>query len=288
MLPLGAAGELYLAGAGLGRGYWQRPSETAEKFLPNPFGVEGGERLYRTGDFARYRPDGSLEYIGRTDHQIKIRGFRVELGEIEAALVCHEAVKRCAVVQAGKNSQESYLAAYLEVPQKEVDLDEIRAFARQRLPDYMVPATWVVLQELPCLSNGKINRNALPAPATVAIKSSRQPVLPQTDLERAMVALWQEVLARPDVGTQDNFFDLGGHSLKAIKLHTKLKQIGLSVNILDLFTYPTIAALAGFIGGQQVASSAGVFVEQANDRKRRLQNQRGAQEKAHRQVLVEQ
>ncbi|HEX3153675.1 MAG TPA: amino acid adenylation domain-containing protein [Candidatus Angelobacter sp.] len=287
LLPLGAVGELYLAGAGLARGYWQRSPETAEKFLPNPFAVEGGERLYRTGDLVRYRPGGSLEYIGRTDHQIKIRGFRVELGEIEASLVCHDAVKRCAVVQAGGNPQESYLAAYLEIPQKNVDIDEIRAFARQLLPDYMVPAIWVVLQELPCLPNGKINRSALPAPEAAAIKSSRQPVPPQNDLEHTMVGLWQEVLVRQDVGTQDNFFDLGGHSLKAIKLHMKLKQIGISINILDLFIYPTIAALAGFVGGQQVASNAEVFSEKANDRKRRLQHQRGAQEKAHRQILVE-
>jgi amino acid adenylation domain-containing protein len=287
LLPAGMPGEVYVGGDGLARGYLTRPDLTAERFVPDPFSCRAGQRLYKSGDLARWLPDGTLDYIGRSDHQVKIRGFRVELGEIEAALALHQAVEQCVVVLASKDQRDHYLAAYLKARDHGLNVEDVRSFARQQLPDYMVPTSWVILEKMPVLANGKLDRKALPDPATALTKPSRKTVLPQNDLERTMVAVWQEVLGRQNVGTQDNFFDLGGHSLKAVEIHKRFQNLGFSVNILDLFTHPTIGALATFLGGQQQESSLPTAKEQASDRKRRIQTRREAQQRAQRQALVE-
>jgi amino acid adenylation domain-containing protein len=287
LVPAGMPGEVYIGGDGLARGYLARPDLTAERFVPDPFSHRAGKRLYKSGDIARWLPDGTLDYMGRSDHQVKVRGFRVELGEIEAVLARHQAVEQCVVVLASKNQRDHYLAAYLKVRDHDLNIEDAREFARHQLPEYMVPTSWVILEKMPVLPNGKLNRKALPDPATAQANSSRKTVLPQNDLERTIVSVWQEVLGRQNVGTQDNFFDLGGHSLKAVEIHKRLQNLGLSVNILDLFTHPTIGALAAFLGGQKQESFLPIAKEQASDRKRRAQNHREAQERAQRQTLVE-
>jgi amino acid adenylation domain-containing protein/non-ribosomal peptide synthase protein (TIGR01720 family) len=243
-VPVGVAGELYLGGVGLARGYLNRPGLTAERFVPDPFGT-GGQRLYRTGDRTRWREDGTVEYLGRTDHQVKIRGFRIELGEIEACLLAHGSVAEAAVLARGEGSGRR-LVAYVGCrsglsPTYGEAVSSLTAFLKQHLPDYMVPAQIVILDRLPRLPSGKLDRKALPEPDQPA----RDSAPPQTDPERALAALWQELLGVERIGRTNDFFELGGHSLLAMKLAGRVKQaLGVELTVRRIFEISELAAQA--------------------------------------------
>ncbi|WP_437528299.1 amino acid adenylation domain-containing protein [Sorangium sp. So ce726] len=250
--PVGTVGELYLGGAGLSRGYLGQPDLTAERFVPHPFGV--GARLYRTGDRARYRPDGAIEFMGRRDHQVKIRGFRVELGEIEARVREHPAVGQAVVLAARQDGAVGPTIVAYVVP-REGALDEaaLRAFLKDRLPEYMHPSDFVLLHALPLTANGKVDRKALPSPAA---RRRREYVAPRTPVEETLAAIWADVLGRPQVGVEDNFFDLGGHSLMAIPLMHRIQQaLGGGLSLMAIFEAPTVAGLARLLDAGGPASS---------------------------------
>ncbi|WP_263143473.1 non-ribosomal peptide synthetase [Pseudomonas sp. RIT-PI-AD] len=241
-LPVGVTGELYLAGAGTARGYLHRPALTAEKFLPDPFSADGG-RLYRTGDLARYREDGSIDYVGRLDHQVKVRGFRIELGEIEARLLAHPAVRE-AVVMARDGLQGQQLIAYAGVG--DADPEALRVTLREHmqatLPDYMVPAHLLLLPQLPLTPNGKLDRKALPTLDSETLQAGF--VAPAAGLESQLATLWQEVLGLAQVGRDDNFFELGGDSIVSLQIVSRARQGGIRITPKDLFQHQTIARLA--------------------------------------------
>ncbi|MCB1057386.1 MAG: non-ribosomal peptide synthetase, partial [Acidobacteria bacterium] len=257
-VPVGIAGELYAGGDGLARGYHRRPAATAERFVPDPgLGAEPGARLYKTGDLVRWLPSGVLEFLGRTDQQVKVRGFRIEPGEIEAALLRHPGVAECAVIARSDGTADApsatstasttagakRLVAYL-VPGDGQDLGEVdwRSFLRRDLPDYLVPSAFVVLETLPLNANGKLDRAALPAPESSGGGEGREP---ETELERYLVELWQELLPVETVGVDDDFFELGGHSLVATQVISRLRQgRSLEAPLGLLFEHPTVAQLA--------------------------------------------
>ncbi|MFP2931860.1 amino acid adenylation domain-containing protein, partial [Pyxidicoccus sp. 3LG] len=239
-LPVGVPGELYIGGTGVARGYLGRPELTAERFVPDAFGTEPGARLYRTGDRARWLQDGALEYLGRLDFQVKVRGIRIELGEVEAALVKHPAVKE-AVVVAREDAGDTRLVAY--VVTTEQDAAALRDWLRERLPESMVPSAFVALETLPLTSNGKLDRKALPAPDLNAASDGF--VEPQTPLQQQLAAVFREVLRVERVGLHDDFFLLGGHSLLATQAVTRLRaQLGVELSLRAFFEAPTVARLA--------------------------------------------
>ena len=238
LCPVGVPGELCIGGEGVALGYWNRPDLTAERFIPDPFAVAsegaGAARLYRTGDRARWRSDGTLEHLGRLDDQIKLRGFRIEAGEIEAGIAQHPAVREVAVIAREDAPGDKRLVAYLVVEDPPADLaEQLRALVRAASPEYMVPARFVTLEALPRTPNGKLDRKALPA------------VAPRTPSEEMVLGMFRDVLDRSDFGVFDNFFDLGGHSLMAARLMAKLRTAsGLDLPLRHLFERPTVAALA--------------------------------------------
>ena len=236
-VPAGVPGELFIGGAGLARGYLKRPDITAERFVPNPFATTPGERLYRTGDLVRWTADGDVEFIGRIDGQVKIRGFRIELREIEAVLAQHPAVRDAAVKvheRAGDKRIAAYLIARGDAPPQPA---ELREFLKRKLPDYMVPSAFTWMERFPVNANGKIDARALPAPVFEAAEA----VVPSGELERRVTRIWTEVLGIPAVGLDDNFFDLGGHSLLLITLERRLREaLECEVKIVELFQFPTI------------------------------------------------
>lgn len=243
-VPLGVAGELYIGGIGLARGYLNQSELTADRFIPDPFERTGG-RLYRTGDLARYRVDGNIEYIGRTDHQVKIRGFRIELGEIEAILLRHSQIREAVVVaRAESTSGNQRLVAYVVGKEIEPSIEDLRTYLKEYLPDYMVPAAFVWLDCLPLNTNGKIDRKALPQP-DVDTQFADRYVAPRTHTEEAIALIWAEVLGLERVGIHDNFFELGGHSLLVtqviLRIHTKLH---IKIPLRSVFEAGTIADLA--------------------------------------------
>src|SRR6185369_7186267 len=223
--PAGVLGELYIGGDGVARGYWSRPSLTAEKFIPNQFGLERGSRLYRTGDLARFLPDGTIEYVGRVDHQIKIRGMRLELGEIETTLTHHPLVRQAVVVARQDFEADLQLVGYIvPVLEETLEIGALRQFLRQTLPEHMLPGAFVFLDELPLTPNGKVNRRALPAPDHAARLAQETPfVRPETQTEIDLARVWSEVLHGKEVGIDDDFFDLGGHSLLATQLVSRVR-----------------------------------------------------------------
>ncbi|HEX6041431.1 amino acid adenylation domain-containing protein, partial [Longimicrobium sp.] len=246
-VPVGVAGELYIGGAGLARGYLGRPELTAQRFVPDPFGGVPGERLYRTGDLGRWRPDGALEYLGRTDHQVKVRGFRIELGEIEARLAERPGVRQVIVLAREDTPGDTRLVAYWVGGTE--DAETLRAHLGETLPAYMVPAAYVRLDALPLTANGKVDRRALPAPEgdAFAARAYEAPVGP---VETALAQTWAEVLGVARVGRHDGFFELGGHSLLAVTLIARMRGQGLHADVRTLFTAPTLAALAAAVGGE--------------------------------------
>jgi amino acid adenylation domain-containing protein/non-ribosomal peptide synthase protein (TIGR01720 family) len=257
-VPPGVAGELVIGGRGLARGYLGRPGLTAERFVPDPFGGRPGARLYRTGDLARWRPDGNLELLGRADHQVKVRGHRIEPGEVEAVLAEHPDVARCVVVaRRDGGSAESRLAAYL-VPRGEtaVAFSELRRFLAERLPEFMVPAAFVVLDELPLTPNGKIDRQALPAPDLSGRTAATPPTAPGDPLEAELAGIWSEVLRVERLGVHDDFFELGGDSILSIQIVSRAHRAGLRVTPRQIFEHPTVAALAAAV--RAGAGEAGV------------------------------
>ena len=247
LVPIGVVGELYIGGEGLARGYLNNPAQTAERFVPHPFSLEPGAILYATGDLARYLPGGELEYLGRRDHQVKVRGYRVELGEIEVALIAHPAVREAAAMVTG----ERRVVAYLTVNgPTSPTTEELRDFLRQRLPQYMLPSHFMLLDSMPLGANGKLDRSALPPldasrPALAAAYAA-----PQTPLEKTIAKVWQEFLQIETVGANDIFFELGGHSLLLVLVHKKLQErLGREVPIADLFKFPTIRSLSEHLSG---------------------------------------
>ena len=245
-VPAGVAGELFIGGAGVARGYGYRPALTAERFVADRFGGDGG-RLYRTGDLARWRPDGQLEYLGRIDQQVKVRGFRVELGEVEAVLAAHPAIAAAAVAVAGEQDQ-ARLAAWLVPASPAAGIpaaDELRAFVAGRLPEFMIPAAFTELAALPLTPNGKLDRAALPAPGTGRPETGETYVPPRGATEELLAGIWAQVLGLDRAGAQDNFFALGGHSLLVTRVISRVREVfGTEVPLAALFDHPTVAGLA--------------------------------------------
>ena len=243
-VPVGVPGELHIGGVGLARGYLNRPELTQEKFITNPFGTG---RLYKTGDLARYLPDSNIEYIGRIDNQVKIRGFRIEIGEIEAALSQHGDVQICCIIAREETPGNKRLVAYV-VLQKGITLTtgELRQFLSNKLPGYMIPNVFVMLESLPLTPNGKVDRRALPAPDLQQELSDY--VMPNTEVESIIAGIWQKALAVEKVGIYNNFFELGGHSLLLVKINHELQEeLGLELSIVDMFNYPTINSLSQYL-----------------------------------------
>ena len=265
-VPPGTPGELFIGGAGVGRGYANRPDLTAERFVPDPFGAYGA-RLYRTGDLARRLDDGEIEFLGRLDHQVKIRGLRIELGEIEAALGACPEVAASLVIAAPSASGDSRLAAYVVPRDAGIAADpERRARLRDalvgalasRLPDYMMPADWVVLPEFPLSPNGKLDRRALPRPEEARVGGGVASAAPRTPTEELLAAIWSELLGVAEIGREQSFFDLGGHSLLATRLAVRVRALfGVDLALATVFANPTLAALAHAIDRVR-ATAAGV------------------------------
>ncbi|MDZ7969524.1 MAG: amino acid adenylation domain-containing protein [Nostoc sp. DedSLP03] len=244
-VPVGVPGELHIGGAGLTRGYLNRPELTQEKFIPNPFEEAGGSKLYKTGDLARYLLDGNIEYLGRIDNQVKIRGFRIELGEIEAALSQHPHVQASCVIAREDNRGDNRLVAYIVAhPQVTLTISELRSNLKEKLPDYMVPSAVVILESLPLTPNGKVNRRALPAPE-LSNELLEKYVAPRNPIEEILSLIWQQVLKVELVGRHDNFFELGGHSLLATQLISRVRSsLKVELPLRSLFAAPTIAELS--------------------------------------------
>jgi amino acid adenylation domain-containing protein len=249
-VPIGVAGELHVGGASLARGYVNRPGLTAERFVPDPFSNVPGERLYQTGDVVRFLADGNLEFLGRKDHQVKLRGYRIELGEIESALAVHPQVKHAVAMVREDGAAEKRLVAYV-VPQDRstpLDTNELRVYLQGKLPAYMVPAAWVELHELPLTTNGKVNRQALPAPQRRAESQRR----PRTPREETLCEILAEVLSMDRVGIDDDFFALGGHSLMATRVVSQVRAaLGVELSLRTIFAAPTVGEMSRHLGLDQ-------------------------------------
>jgi amino acid adenylation domain-containing protein len=246
LLPMGVPGEVWIGGAAPGRGYWRRPERTSESFVPDGWGGEAGARAYRTGDLARLRPDGMLEFLGRIDHQVKVRGFRIELGEIEAALADHPGVREAVVVAREEGSGDRRLVAYLVGEDEPAPpAADLRGYLRDRLPEYMVPSAFVLLPSLPLTVNGKVDRQALPAPE---VEPAVGYVAPRDELERLITGIWEEILGRERMGVEDDFFAAGGHSLLAAQVASRIRErLGVELPLRRLFEAPTPATLAAAV-----------------------------------------
>ncbi|HEY2738652.1 MAG TPA: non-ribosomal peptide synthetase, partial [Thermoanaerobaculia bacterium] len=273
--PAGVPGELWLGGDGLARGYLARPALTAERFMPHPFAE--GRRLYRTGDRVRWLPDGTLEFLGRMDRQIKIRGYRVEPGEIETALGRHPAVRACAVlVQGGEDEAAAGLTAYVVLRnQDDAAPQDLRLWLAALLPPAMVPAAWVVLDALPLTANGKLDRRALAETAPEPVRGETA-APPRTAVERELAALWSDVLGIERVGIGESFFDLGGHSLLLPRVQAGLRErMGRDVPLLKLFEHPTVETLAAWLeDGAEEELDSGASRDRMRRQRQGLEQQR--------------
>lgn len=258
LVPVGVPGEMYIGGAGLAKGYLNRPELTAERFIANPFGRQQGERLYKTGDLARYRPDGDIEYLGRSDHQVKIRGFRIELGEIESSLSQHPGVRDAAVLVREHDAGDRRLIAYVVAePEATPDPAGLRNHLRADLPDYMQPAAFVVLKAFPLTANGKLDRDALPLPEDMRDGYENEYAPPRSEREQQLTGIWCEVLKLDYVGIHDNFFDLGGHSLLATQVMSRVRErLGVELPLSEIFSNPTVAQLMPVIEMLQEQSTS--------------------------------
>ncbi len=284
--PVGVRGELYIGGAGLARGYLNRPALTAERFVADPFAPEAGEevvpspgspssRLYRTGDLARYRPDGSIEHLGRADHQVKIRGFRIELGEIEATLGRYPGAKGAAVIVHDSGRGERRLVAYLETDaENRPSVTALRRYLGERLPEYMIPGTFVFMEALPLTPAGKIDRRALPLPDGTRPELEKAFVAPRTETERLLAGIWARVLELTAVGVTDDFFELGGYSLLAVRMMAEVWEVfALDVPLLGFFQNPTVSGLGAML---EEAVRAAVAVMSDEEVLRRVTEARAA------------
>jgi putative pyridoxal-dependent aspartate 1-decarboxylase len=268
LLPPGIAGELYVGGDGLAQGYLNMPELTQEKFILNPFTKNNGKtkktkeaRLYRTGDLARWLPNGHIEFLGRSDRQVKVRGFRIELGEIEAVVSQHPAVREAVVLVREDSANSQQIVAYVVVRQEQtltaecghppaserMTITELQEFLKSKLPNYMIPNALLTLEALPLTPNGKVDRKALPVPDQVRPELSAVYLPPQTEIEKTIADIWQEVLDIEEVGIHDNFFELGGHSLLLVQVHSKLQKTFQQLSLVDVFQYPTINYLAKYL-----------------------------------------
>lgn len=245
-VPINVPGELYVSGDGLARGYLNRADLTNQKFLPNPFSNDSNSRLYKTGDLAQYLPDGNIEFLGRIDDLVKIRGFRVELGEVEAVLSKHLQINQAVAKVHGESAREKYLVAYfVPIPGETITVEQLRIFLTEQLPDYMIPSAFVEMESFPLTPNGKVNRRALPEPTTSRPELGQTFVEPRTPTEEILAGIWRDVLGLERVGIYDNFFDLGGHSLLATQvIALTRKAFGIELPLLSLFESPAIAPLA--------------------------------------------
>jgi amino acid adenylation domain-containing protein len=263
-VPIGVPGELFIGGDGLARGYLWHPALTADRFVPDPFSAEPGARLYRTGDLVRYLPDGQVVFLGRVDNQVKVRGFRIELEEIEAVLRSHPSVKETVVLARNEDGDERRLVAYIVSDNgQDSTTSKWRSFLATKLPDYMIPSAYVLLDKLPLNNNGKIDRRALPAPEQTRPELAQALVAPASPNEILLAGIWRSVLEMDHIGVHDSFFELGGDSLMAIQVVSKAREAGISIAIQQLFQHPTIADLARHIqqpeGGPLVAEPTPAF-----------------------------
>jgi amino acid adenylation domain-containing protein len=269
-VPIGIPGELYIGGVSLAKGYFNRPELTKQKFIPNPFSDEVGARLYKTGDKARYLPDGNIEFIGRIDDQVKIRGFRVEFGEIEAALNKHPQIGQAIVTVKTETAGEKSLIAYIVLLQEQaVTTLELRQFLQNQLPDYMIPAAFVRLDTLPLNHNGKVDRHALPEPDENSYALNKTFVPPRTPAEELLTKIWVELLGIEKIGIYDNFFNLGGHSLLATQMVSRIRQIFyLELPLRALFENSTVAELvevmANIVGGKEIIDEIAISSKEIN------------------------
>jgi acyl carrier protein len=248
-VPTGVPAQLYLGGAGLARGYLHRPELTAERFGPDPFSSEPGARLYRTGDLARWLGDGQLEFLGRIDHQVKVRGYRIELGEVEAALLIQPGVREAVVMAHEDGAGGKRLVAYVVMDEGgNPSFGELRKALKVILPDYMLPSGFVQLEELPMLPNGKLDRRALPASCQSTPLVEGLFVEPRTPSEKVLAEIWSGVLNLERVGIHDNFFEMGGHSLKATRVMSRVREVfRVELPVRALFESPTVAGLSEIV-----------------------------------------
>jgi len=243
-VPRGVAGELYVGGLGLARGYWQAPGLTAERFVADPFSGRNGARLYRTGDLARWKRNGNLEFLGRVGHQVKIRGFRIELGEIEATIAKHPSVRESAAVVREFAPGDTRIVAFvsLRADRQAIDVSELRKFIGEFLPDYMMPAQIDIMEKLPLTANGKVDQDRLPV---VSAPEPAQPEAPRTATEQALTRIWRDVLRVNRIGLDANFFDLGGHSLLIPPLRAAIqREFQRTISVVEFFVYPTVRDMA--------------------------------------------
>ena len=241
-VPLGVVGELHIGGDGLARGYLNRPELTAEKFIQSPFSPH--QKIYKTGDLARYLPDGNIEYLGRIDNQVKLRGFRIELGEIESALDSYPGIQQTVVIVRQDIPGNQRLVAYLATEDKSLNIEKLRDFIKKQLPEFMIPSAFMILENLPLSPNGKVDRKALPAP-DIDVSQNKEYVAPQTPTQKIIAEIFQTILNIKSVGIYDNFFDLGGHSLLATQVISRLRQaFSIEINLKELFAYPSIDQLS--------------------------------------------
>jgi hypothetical protein len=256
LLPVGIPGELHIGGMGVTRGYLGQEEATEQRFVPDPFQAPGA-RMYRTGDRVRWRADGRLEFLGRLDQQVKLTGYRIELGDVEAHCEAHPDVRSAVVMAREDRPGEMRLVAYVVFRTGAADTAGLRAHLRRALPDFMVPSHIVTLDRLPMTPNGKVDRRALPDPAVVTAPTPSMESRPANVIEETIAGIWRELLQLPHVSREANFFDLGGHSLLAVQVHRRLRELlpERPVGITDLFRFPTISALAGYLGGGEVGES---------------------------------
>jgi long-subunit acyl-CoA synthetase (AMP-forming) len=239
-------GELYIGGAGVARGYMNRPDLNKDRFIADPFSGQIDSRLYKTGDLARYRKDGILEYFGRVDNQVKVRGYRIELGEIEATLASDPRVKSCAVLVREDEPGNKQLVGYV-VPREgqAPTAEEMQQFVKQKLPEYMAPSQFVFMDSIPLTTNGKVDRKALPAPTYGNISEGKDFAAPHTETEKAIADIWSKLMKLERIGIHDDFFDFGGHSLMAMKMVSQIEErFGVNLPLAEFLEEPTIAGLA--------------------------------------------
>ncbi|EEF60978.1 amino acid adenylation domain protein [Pedosphaera parvula Ellin514] len=261
-VPVGVTGEIYLGGDGLARDYLLSPALTAERFVHNPFGKVAGGRLYRTGDLGRYLASGEIEFIGRVDHQVKVRGFRIEPGEIEAVLARHPGVQQCVVnAHQGRDGSKQLTAYFVPHSQPGPGSTELRRHLREKLPEYMVPSAFVTMEAIPLNQNGKVDRRSLPAPETGRDRSEKKYLGPRDSVEKELIGIWESVLGIQPIGIEDRFFDLGGHSLLAVRLLAQIeKKFNKRLPVSVVFQAPTVSQLAGYVRDEKTPEPSSSIV----------------------------